>query len=89
MTKKSDYLTVGVGDKVYRSRPSPEPDGVADNNLDCPACGSARYEHVVTVVQHGFVVDDCLSLVHCRSCGETFHYRYTVEGMYAVLKTYP
>jgi formate dehydrogenase maturation protein FdhE len=76
--KTGKRVRLEIDGAIYTSQKAPEPIDEWDGT--CPACGSARYAELITIVQHGFITDDCLTLVHCSSCYETFHYYYTVEA---------
>lgn len=76
MFSKSKRIVIKVDQVVYSSTKAP--DSIDQWDGCCPACGSSKYEEVVTLVQHGFLQDDCLTLVTCKACYNTFHYHYEV-----------
>lgn len=78
MIKIGKRVTLAIDDTVYTSNQAPA--HIDDWDGTCPACGSANYAELVTIVQHGLFEDDCLTLVHCARCRETFHYHYMVEA---------
>lgn len=87
MNKGQKWLKVTIQGQCYDSFKAP--DQSMQGDLSCPACGSSAYRHLVTLVQHGFTEDNCVSIVGCDRCGAKFHYIYTVESMYAVLFAHP
>lgn len=78
MIKTGKKITVTVDGKVYTSTKAPECIDEFDGH--CPACGSDQYSELYTIVQHGFLIDECVTLVTCAKCFETFHYWYEVEA---------
>jgi hypothetical protein len=78
MIKVSKFVKIAIDETIYSSSKAPET--IDEWDGACPACGSGLYNEVVTVIQHGFELDACLTLVHCLNCFETFHYYYTVEA---------
>lgn len=71
-------LTVRIDEVVYRSHLAPEPIDEMDGH--CPACGGEAYVEIITVVQHGFAVDDCLTVLSCGDCYESFHYQFQIDS---------
>lgn len=78
MLKVGKHIRIEIGGVLYTSDKAPEPIDEWDGT--CPACGSGRYAELMTIVQHGLFVDDCVTLIHCYTCYQTFHYFYTVEA---------
>lgn len=78
MFSKAKRLVLTVDGVPFVSTKAPEPIDEWDGS--CPACGSTRYHETVTLIQHGFTEDDCLSIIHCEDCFEAFHYAYKVEA---------
>ena len=78
MLKYGKVVRIEVDNRVFISRKAPVHIDAFDGC--CPACGSSRYAELLTIVQHGFEVDQCLTLVSCGACYETFHYGYEVSA---------
>lgn len=78
MIKQTRFLRLCTDTAVITSSKAPEPIDEWDGT--CPACGASNYHEIVTIVQHGFVEDDCLSVCACGACHESFHYYYQVEA---------
>lgn len=79
MLKRSKTIRVEVDNHVFLSHQAPDPIDEFDGS--CPCCGSSRYEELLTITQHGFEVDQCVTLVSCRTCYETFHYVYEMPAV--------
>lgn len=77
MIKFAKTVRIEVDNKLYWSHKAPEPIDEFDGH--CPACGSDQYSELITLVQHGFIQDDCVTLITCAKCFETFHYYYQVD----------
>lgn len=75
--KTPKVMQVKIDGVVYTSTVAPET--MDDMDGCCPACGSNQYHEIMTLIQHGFIVDDCISLLTCDKCYETFHYLYTIQ----------
>lgn len=71
-------LTVSLDGVVYRSSKAPETIDEMDGH--CPVCGSDAYVEIVTVVQHGWLEDECVSVLSCGDCYESFHYQYKIDS---------
>lgn len=78
MIKHTRFLRVCTDKTVITSSKAPEPLDEWDGT--CPACGSSEYHEKLTIVQHGFQDDDCLSIIACERCHEAFHYYYQVQA---------
>jgi len=71
-------LKIAIDNKPYTSNLAPEP--IDDFDGHCSACGSENYTELMTIVQRGFELDDCITLMTCADCFETFHYCYQVDS---------
>lgn len=78
MIKHGKRIVVSVDGKAYTSTKAP--DTIDEFDGHCPACGSAQYSELFTIVQHGFMTDDCVTIMTCTKCFESFHYWYEVEA---------
>lgn len=78
MNKHVKFLSMRIDDRAIMSRLAPHPIDMWDGS--CPACGSKRYQEILTIVQHGFDEDDCISICECATCHSAFHYHYQVEA---------
>lgn len=78
MVKHAKRIVVSVDGKAYTSTKAPE--CIDEFDGQCPACGSDQYSELFTIVQHGFLVDDCCTIMTCAKCFESFHYWYEVEA---------
>lgn len=87
MNRQAKRLFLTIDDERYVSYKAPE--GALESDLTCPACGSSQYRHKVTLVQHGFIDDNCCSIIGCDRCGAMFHYIYSIESRYAVVVAQP
>lgn len=76
--KKIRELTINIDNVVYRSSSAPEPIDEMDGH--CPACGSDAFVEIVTIVQHGWIEDECITVLSCGDCYESFHYQYNVDS---------
>lgn len=78
MIRHAKFISLRFDDRAIMSRLAPQSIDMWDGS--CPACGSKRYFEIMTIVQSGFIEDDCISVCECRVCHSAFHYHYTVEA---------
>lgn len=76
--KRIKELTINIDKVVYKSNAAPEPIDEFDGH--CPACGSDAFVETVTICQHGFLEDECLTVLSCGDCYESFHYQYKIDS---------
>jgi len=84
--KHVKLLTIKVDGVVFHSTAAPEPVDEMDGH--CPACGSEAFHEIVTIIQHGFAEDDCITVISCGDCYESFHYQYKIDSP-AMLTPWP
>lgn len=78
MIKHTRFLRLCTDKAVITSSKAPETIDEWDGT--CPACGSADYREIVSIIQHGFELDDCVTVCQCGRCHEAFHYYYQVDA---------
>lgn len=78
MIKIGKHITITVDGKPFTSTKAPE--AIDEFDGHCPACGSSQYSELFTIVQHGFLEDECVTIMTCTKCFESFHYWYQVDA---------
>lgn len=78
MIKIGKHITITIDGKPYTSIKAPE--SIDEFDGHCSACGSNQYSELFTIVQHGFMTDECVTIMTCAKCFENFHYWYEVEA---------
>ncbi len=76
--KRLKTLTMRADEHVIHSELSPEPIDEFDGS--CPLCHSPYFYEVLTIVQHGFGIDQCCTVMCCDACGEALHYQYEIDS---------
>lgn len=76
--KTAKVLNLFLDGRVFHTTRVRVPDDGSD--IRCPACYFGKFRDLVTITQHGFSEDDCLSIIQCGNCGNEYHVQYTISA---------